>query len=384
MTIFMYFKLSFFSLIFLLITFFVPSQNNHSLYGERVLTSKNLALYFDEAGNIYPDYFIPNDEMTLAHYDLYDWYSMHPKAFSAIAKQYGCVFRQFNTINAQILNDSIAVSKCRTVNAAVLLQTSVAFLIHGFRKPFIEQNGDFTSQKDFMLMKAHLNQKAALNTCFIEVYWDAMYGCCFTTNIKKNDFLFSLFDTAQIHAEATGYALRKVMNQIKVDTLNIITHSLGAKVAVYALFNVKDYSPNELKYQTQLTPQQKRVNICLVAPAIAGIDAFKNYYKRQSHVLFRNQDNYKLAIVFNSDDFVLKKKDNKLGIIGPGPYKHGNTTLGCNYDNAATQLKTYFGANFPNSKIELFDVTKVIGKVHHARTYFSNNNLVMVVKYLME
>jgi hypothetical protein len=132
----------------------------------------------------------------------------------------------------------------------------------------------------------------------------------------------------------------------------------------------------------QLTPQQKRVNICLVAPAIAGIEAFKNYYKRQSHVLFRNQDNYKLAIVFNTEDFVLKKKDNKIGLIGPGPYKHGITTLGCNYDDAATQLKKYFAVNFPNSKMELFDLSFVVGKMHHARTYFASNNLVDALKYL--
>ncbi len=362
--------------------FFLFSQSNHSFYGERDLASKNLALYFDREGSIYPDYFISNAALAATDASLSKWYAQNPKDFLSISKQYACAFKTYNVDNAQILNDSIAAFARKKININADVFQSVSFLIHGFRKPFTAMNGDATSPVDFQTMQTNIQTQQ--NTCFVEVFWDAMYGCCFSKNIKKNAFLFALFDTAQIYAPAIGHGLRQVINHLKFDTVNIVSHSLGAKVAIYALFNVNDLALYDLSAYARLTPQNKRVNICLVAPAIAGIDYFKNYYKRQSFINYKNNDNYKLAIVYNEADFVLKKKDNKLGWIGPGPYEHGNTTLGCNHDMAAVNLKKYFATHFPNSKIELFDVTLAVGKVHHVRNYFSGNNLVGAFKYLRD
>ena len=67
-------------------------------------------------------------------------------------------------------------------------------------------------------------------------------------------------------------------------------------------------------------------NICLIAPALSG-DSFKNYYTRTTKFDFKSKDNYKLTILYNDHDFVLRKK---VGWFGPGPYKYVNTTLGCN------------------------------------------------------
>jgi hypothetical protein len=362
--------------------FFLFSQTNHSLYGERDLSNKNSALYFDKEGSLYPDYFIADAALTATENTLNKWYAQHPKDFLVIAKKYACTFKEYNSDNGQILNDSIAAFERRKINTNVGAFNSVSFLIHGFRKPFTAMHGDATSPADFQTMRKTV--QAQLKTCFVEVYWDAMYGCCFGPHLKNNNFLFSLFDTAQMHAPAVGHGLRQVLNHLKFDTLNIFTHSLGAKVAIYALFNVNDLALYDVAAYARLTPQNKRVNICLVAPAIAGVDYFKNYYKRQSFFNFRNKDNYKLAIVYNEADFVLKKKDNKLGLVGPGPYKHGNTTLGCNYDKAAINLKKYFTENFPHSPIALFDVTLAVGKAHHARNYFTGNNLVGALQYLRD
>jgi hypothetical protein len=363
---------------------FIFSQSNHSLYGERDLVNKNVALYFDKEGSIYPDYFISNAALAATDASLSKWYAQHLKDFLSISKLYACAFKNYSLDNGQILNDSIAAFKRRKINASALNYNSVSILIHGFRKPFTAMNGDATSPADFQTMKSNLNSMAALNTCFVEVYWDAMYSCCFTANIKKNNFLFALFDTAQIYASAVGKGLRRIINHIEKDTINIITHSLGAKVAIYSLFNVDDFAIYDVAAYARLTPQNKRVNICLVAPAIGGEAFFKNYFKRQSFINFKNSDNYKLAIAYNEADFVLMKKDNKLGLLGPGPYGHGNTSLGCNYENTAVNLKTYFATHFPNSKIELFDVTLGVGKIHHVRDYFAGSNLVSALKYLRE
>lgn len=68
-------------------------------------------------------------------------------------------------------------------------------------------------------------------------------------------------------------------------------------------------------------------------------------------------------------------KDNILEIIGPGPYKYGNTSLGCDANHSIKKLKLFFETNFPNSKISFFNVTKQDKKCHHVSCYCDGGNL---------
>jgi hypothetical protein len=86
-------------------------------------------------------------------------------------------------------------------------------------------------------------------------------------------------------------------------------------------------------------------------------------------------------IVYNEDDFVLKKKDPKTGVFGPGANGYGKTGLGCNHHNQAKKLRAYFEKNFPKSQISLLDKTS-LGKCHSLRCYTQGKELEKVSNFL--
>lgn len=359
-------------IIFILTANFATAQNTHVLFGERTLTpSGNISICFDKEGSIYPDYYISNASLEKSNNSLKEYYLKNQSEFIKIGKKYNCIFKEYNEANNNILNDSIAVNFTKKINFEVISGTSVTFLIHGFRKAFIVGTRDIPSPIDFQTMKQALTDNSLSKTLFVEIYWDALYGCCFSKDTKQNEILFKLFEEAQVNAEQVGKGFKTILSSINCDTINIITHSLGAKVAAYAVLDIyKDLKP---------TPSCKRLNICLVAPAISAQLISDNYYKRNSKSDFNNQDNYNLIIIYNEDDFVLKKKDNVMGLFGPGPYKYGNTTLGCNYHNTAVNLKKKFKSDFAKSTINLIDLSSV-GKCHHVRCYFYGENIKSALK----
>ena len=345
------------------------------LYGERNMARKQLALYYDREGTIYPDYFIANSALEKSGSSLKSWYCDNPEQFLAIAMMYGCNFNQCSASSIKILGDSIAAANSRAINSLKSKFSAVTFLIHGFRKPFVTANGDYTSVRDFAIMEKNISDLDKGNNLYVEVYWDAQYGCCFTANLKRNEELFELFDQAQVTATLVGNNFRTILSNINFDTLNLYSHSLGARVVAQSLFNtVACATP---------TPSNKRVNICMVAPAIAGIETFKDYYRRNSNFDFQVHDNYRLVVIYNDNDFVLLKRDNKLGLFGPGPYGHGNTSLGCNYHHTATKLEAFFLSDYKKSAMRTFDLSSV-GKCHHVRCYFTGNNIMSAIRYLKE
>lgn len=349
------------------------AQNTHVLYGERDLNNTAPAIFFDREGSIYPNYFISDSTLQQCNSSLKEWYSKHEHDFIKIARTLNCTFNTFSLKNYETLNDSIISSFTKKMrNQSGALQ-SATFIIHGFRKPFFNNNRDRSSSKNFKVVEDIIDSHSNSKTCYVEVYWDAMYGCCFSASSKKNKVLFKLFEEAQINAAHVGERFKKVLLQTKFDTITILTHSLGAKVAAYALLNINN--------NNNLTPSHKKINICLIAPAISPQLITDNYYKRNTSVDFTKRDNYHLSIVYNENDFVLKKKDNKLGLFGPGPYKYGNTTLGCNYNKAAMNLKKEFDKNYINSSIALFDLSSV-GKCHHITCYCKDDNFWKVVNYI--
>ena len=353
---------------------YLQAQSSNVLFGERDLNNKRLSLYFDKQGHLYPDYYIADTSLERANASLNEWYSNNQQQFIKIAAIYNCRFNTYSTDNCRVLNDSILSANLRKINGTKTEDNnSVTLMIHGFRKPYKTINHDRTSPTDFKTMEEAINKYMPSKSTLIEVYWDGLYGCCFSTDFKENDRLFHIFEASQINAEKVGNSLKKVIANINQDTVTIITHSLGAKVAVYSLFNINTDNAK--------TPSNKRVNLCIVAPAISGDLIKDNFYKRNSTVAFKKSDNYHLYIVYNENDFVLLKKDNKIGLVGPGPYKYGNTTLGCNYEKSALKLQKFFIETYPASSIKLFDAGNV-GKCHLVHCYFNSNNLETMLKGL--
>jgi len=362
------------SIVFILASFFSSLAQNNVLYGERNLEGNKLAIYYDREGTIYPDYFIADASLERSCSSLKMWYTANTEQFLEVARQYGCHFAEYSVGNIKILNDSIVAVNCRKINLQKGNFNSATFLVHGFRKPFVASNGDYTSGRDFAIMEKNISDLGKRNECFVEVYWDALYGCCFTANVMENEKLFHLFDQAQTAAKMVGASFRDVLSRTTFDTINLYSHSLGAQVIAQTLFNVV-----ECAYPT---PLNARVNICMIAPAISGIETFKSYYNRNTDFDYRSNDNYRLAIVYNDNDFVLLKRDNKVGWFGPGPYGHGNTSLGCNYHHTATKLEAYFLTEYRQSSIRTFDLS-LVGKCHHVRCYCAGANLLEAIRYIM-
>lgn len=345
-------------------------QTTNVLFGERDLKYEHLSLFIDKEGSLYPNYFISNLSLDSCNASLIKWYGKHQTEFVAISKQYSCSFGNFSIDNCSILNDSIISYIRQSINSKKIECTSVSFLIHGYRKPFVKTNGDRTSPTDYHTLEQTLDKN--IKTLYVEVYWDAMYSCCFSTNTKENKILYHLLEEAEKNALPVGHSLRKVLYNLSFDTINIVTHSLGARVATNALYNLDNFhSP---------TPSNKRVNICLIAPALSGEDSFKNYYNRQTDYNFKNIDNYKLAILYNENDFVLRKK---VGWFGPGPYKYVNTTLGCNTKDCAHVLQKYFLSNYANSSMKVFDGSNV-GQCHLVSCYCNSDSMVEMIEWIKD
>lgn len=345
----------------------------HVYFGERQPQSQHAAIYFDCEGSIYPDYFIADSALQACDAKLSSWYAQHPKDFRKIATRYHCSFADFTLQNASTLQDSISAEICRDLNRQ---QTgNMTFLIHGFRKNFTTANRDVSSPEEFILTERAIAQlDTSQQYQFVEVYWDAQYDCCFSRNQKRNALLFELFVQAQQNALPVGNSLRRILSGIQSEKINILAHSLGAKVAAAALFDIAGRAVIP-------PPRQSTVNLCLIAPAIAGEEIFCHYAERQGKKDLSAQDNYRLLILYNENDFVLRKKDNKTGLFGPGVYRYGNTSLGCNYRGEAEKLESYFQEHFPGSFIRLENLS-AIGKCHSLRCYCVNAYLQPVVDFI--
>ncbi len=339
------------------------AQSGHVLYGEREQKSTNTAIFFDKEGFLYPNYFISDSSLDSCNSSLRNWYSAHQRSFLTISKAYNCSFSMFNAENCSTLNDSIAAYYSTEINRIKHEYTSVTFLIHGFRKSFDAQNGDISSPLSFQNLKKSIIEIQPSNTNFVEIYWDGMYDCCFSASAKNNQPLFQLYLKAQENAALVGQSFKKILTSMHYDTIHIFSHSLGAKVALHALLDIEN--------NNSPTPSNQNINICLIAPAISADLIDQHYYQRHSSCDYKSKDNYRLVIIYNEKDFALRKKDNKLLLFGPGPYEYGNTSLGCNYKNAAFLLKEDFLVKFTNSPLEILDFS-AIGKQHHLENYCSS------------
>lgn len=351
--------------------FSVQSLNaQHVYFGERNLTKYPSSLCFDQEGNIYADYFIADSALQNCNHNLAIWYQKHPNQLTEICKLYK-IDISVNEFNINELNDSISSEKARKINQKN--PNSVTFLVHGYRKSFEALEGTITSVLEFDLLEKNLDS-LGLKTQFIEVYWDGTYDCCFSVfDKKRNEYLFSQFKQAQIHAPNVGIALRKVVNRIETDKINLIGHSLGSKVVASALFNLNE---NDIQ-----TPDQEDIRICLIAPAIGGIESFENYWNRKTDLNFKEKDNYSWYILYNEKDFALRKKDSKMGLFGPGCLQYGNTTLGCNHQNEIDKLQQLFNKQYSNTTLNFENMTWM-GKKHSLKYYAEGNILQSALQFL--
>ena len=356
--------------IFFLGIFFSGFSQTNVLFGERESALNQTSVFFDRLGNMYPDYFISDTSLQNCNASLESWYISHAHEFEKIAKKYNCQFTFPDEQSLITLNDSILTFKIRTINSLTNSSKSLNVLVHGFRKSF-KQSMDRTSTQDFVFWEEMIDTRSKVKTPSIRVYWDASYDCCFSTNSAKNDSLFEMFERTYQRADTIGLALRSLLNKLKVEQINVIGHSLAARVIQSCIYNV---IPNSIAGMAQ-----NRLNVCLIAPATSGGEAWVNYLQRNTPIPL--EDNVRLLILYNEKDFALRKKDNKFGLFGPGTDHYGCTRLGCNKNREAEKLERSFKQNFPMSPIKLVNCTK-LGRVHSSRFYFESTYFDEVINWI--
>jgi len=338
------------------------SQDGHVLYGDH--PHGDMAIYIDANGFPYPDYFISNDFLKSCGSTLLNWYTANPGEFVNVAELYDLHFDKFSEEYVDSLNNTIYKSLVNRVNESNVKREPVTAMVHGYRKAFTSFNHDRCSPAEYDGLREILIKNGHRSAVYLEVYWDGMYGCCFSASAKKNRTLFEMFLEAQENAIPTGQQLRKILNGLETDTLHLISHSLGAKVLTHCLWD-----PLNIDIPT---PEQSCVNICLIAPAISAEEVLRDHFNQRntSFDSFWN-DNYRVMIIYNEKDFVLRKKDFAIGLFGPGPYKYGDTSLGCNKRKSAENCRLYISKTTAKSSFQLFDFTET-GKCHHLYCYCRN------------
>ena len=341
--------------------FSIQLRAQHVAFGERDQLVHANNLFFDKEGILYPPFFIDDDSLKKYNYSLKHWYANHLDRFDSLfdahvkdAKQNGSFYNRVLLLNRQLLHEK--ASGIQSAEGRLLIA------IHGFRKSFFQQNNDVTSVKEFDLLHEDLRRHSFPETPHIDVYWDAMYDCCFSTDFKRNDYLFSLFDTALIQADQVGRSLQTFLSKLSVQEIDLIAHSLGTRVAVKSLENLE---------------VNGTIKIAFIAAAIPGSDISEAILDK------RLSNKIQWLVYYNENDFVLQKKDPKIGLIGPGSYHHGITTLGSNKKKDA--LKTAKAINkFDSSIVFQLHNANAVGKCHSLRCYTKAQFLLPMVQFFLD
>lgn len=321
-----------------------PKNEYSTLFGQAKqfaspIPNNTYRIYLDQEGHYYPDYPISDESLRASCSRLHQWYNEHPEAFLAICKIYQVAAQSATSKNIELLEQAIINQHQHAIEKALKHRHLATVYIHGFRKKLYGKQDAYAtySSVDNQILAHAFGRKEGLQ---IEIYWDSK----FITPLQSWRFKgLELFEQGAIPAaQQCGWALRSVISNIPCTRLQIITHSLGAKVACHLLFS-KD--PKQRK-----TPSQKRVEIALIAPAI-GHTLFENYYDRNTSIPFQTSDNYHWFILINRNDFALQKQYG-FGVKST-PLHYGNTSLGCDYHNDTDHLKQLFKTRYTSSEVPI-------------------------------
>src|SRR5574343_501402 len=348
----------------------VFSQDN-VVYGERSANMISDAVFLDQEGSIYPDYFIPNESLLQSKACLHAWYSNHPVEFLDIVKKHNCPVERPDENTIQQLEDTLLAQAIRKIQSIKTTTNTLNVLVHGYRKPFVANENDVTSIDAFANLEQKLTSGLGVNHPTLKIYWDASYDCCYSLDGEKNRQMFEGFERAYHRADTIGVSLKRLLNTVGYTQINIVGHSLAAKLLQSCLY---DLNGNGIPCLSQA-----RVNVCLIAPATTGIDSWIHYQRRNYSI--PSQDNVRIWILYNEKDFALKKKDNHFELFGPGAEAYGPTTLGCNHKRTLTKFEKFTKENFAGSTFVFVDGTS-LGKIHSQFIYLNSPYFEQLIEFI--
>jgi len=346
-----------------------PIKKLYVLYGEneKVITSKDetIRLFIDRTGLIYPDALIKDNVLRDPYniFGLESYYHQKPEFLNSLLKESNLNIDSINHLEkVKHLQNSLIKKYVDQINKRNDI-TNVTFLVHGY-------NNEFSwSQPRNSRLTSDIRTQSKKNHLFIEVYWDGLSKWQNKEESKKFDNL-KIWDNAQASSYNVGIELRRIVSQLNCQDLVLIGHSTGANVVSACLFNetskVQKPKKRDRFNETYLnklvdtvnykTPEQKEVSVFLIAPAMPGVNTFRDYYSRTSRI--EKEDNYKLFITHNSNDKALNKYSQKIfrGDNGRNILRKnfGATTLGSS-KKEKTEVEKYFIANYPSSFMKFID-----------------------------
>jgi len=307
-----------------------------------------ITIRIDGDGNYYPDVFIEDKSMKKSDGKLALWYQKNSKEYQAILAKH------------KITNDEQAIqelNKSIEKNFAQLIDSEaegkeVVFIIHGYRKQMYKQKDNALSTKENDIVERYLGS----NKVFVEIYWDSKHITLFKGAAGKK--ILRMMEASAIpNAIRVGQQLRSLVHAINKPEVAIISHSLGSVVANELSFNYEE----EMSYM-----DGKELNMVYLAPAI-GHESFLNASKRGA-------GDYKLntCIVYNDDDFVLKKDFSAFGRqIDSDATTYGNTSLGCNHDGDIKKLLELFKTQHEKENTPV--VIDMSGRINHNFSYYAKH-----------
>ena len=349
---------------------------NIVLFGENTkkmsaCDSNTLRVYMDKNGDYYPPgIFINDDALYKSGGSMRDWYHQNPDFFNTVCQKFNVPERNNIDDRMTFLNKTICLYYANIIN----LQPNkhVFMLVHGFRKRAYYKPDLFTylATTDNTILKETINNMTTEdNNIYLEIYWDA---CYFKPAKAMKDEGFVIFrDLAVANANKVGLALRQLIIDLNTQKINVVTHSLGARVACNLLFNV-----NSVDESYPMIQADKKVKVCFIAPAI-GSELFENFYHRSAKLEpATSTDNYEICIVYNRFDYLLRKQGRILGITftNRDATAFANTSLGCDYNNDINRLKYMFKTQFRNTKPPtIVDVTRGKSITNHLVKKYCKN-----------
>ncbi|MFT5338257.1 MAG: hypothetical protein ACJAY8_000421 [Sphingobacteriales bacterium] len=294
-------------------------------------------IFMDKNGFFYPSVQLPDALLKSKGSSISNLLSSNDSLREQVAIQYKL---DPKTATVPNIKESIIASISKELEQKTKEYESSFFMIHGFRKKAYGEKENSLSSTDYLTLEREIQSTQKEKALFIEIYWDGTH----ISPIKAYKYRgFKLMErNALPQAKNAGYALRQLISNLNIDTLNIVSHSLGAVVANELLFNTREQ-------QTFPTPSQSVVNNIYIAPAI-GFEAFLDFHDRNTEINFTEHDNYNLSVVYNPTDFVLLKSFHfKFINLDVEPTKYGNTSLGCDYNNDILKFNDLFKYKYPNT-----------------------------------
>lgn len=295
-------------------------------------------LFMDRYGDYYPMYPLQqfNKRKNFAslkqHYKLYKglWSSNNNLLYHDNSNDFDSLQNKIIDLNAEIINETIKAKK----------YTSVTFIMVGYNNTYVSTKKDSLNANLKLDKLVEFIDSANLinKTLFVKLYWDGKYSGNKIGSASNLRY-------ATTNSYYIGFGLRKLIMKLETPNVNFISHSLGANIISEAIFNQESKTTNtnhfkdslqKLQKQNSIFIENKTIKAAMVAPAIPGINTFRDFFDT---TLNPKIDNNKISFFvgwFENDAALKKIKFAK---------KMGATTLGCNYRNEIDSTSQLFSKN---------------------------------------